>query len=207
MADASAEGRPDYTTCMGWLAQFADSELNRLEKPPALAAHMTSEAWRALSFGHGLIQVARLIERQVDTDFARPAGLSVAGFRIVSALKLNGPQAPSQLADQLGLTRASVTSSLDTLERDRLVVRAPQPDDGRRLLITLTPEGDSVIEDFLKWLSDQPEQEWFESLTRDELVVLDHLLRKAGAQRPPESQARHTVKRRPPRRRGETNSS
>ncbi|MFD4603778.1 MarR family winged helix-turn-helix transcriptional regulator [Streptomyces sp. NPDC058464] len=187
MADEAA-GRPDgqeYADHIAALARLADVRLSREAPPSSLARQLPPESWRALSFGHGLIQVAKWIERQVETEFARPAGLSFAGFRMMSALKLNGPQAPSELADQLSLSRASVTSSLDTLERARLVVRVPQPDDGRRLLITLTPEGEGVVEEFLKWLSGQPEQAWFETLTREEMVVLDYLLRKAAANQGP----------------------
>ena len=185
MADRLAEGLGgDYGERVARVAELADAELNRQQTPPALADHMDSEAWRAFSFGHGLIQVAKWLERHVETDFARPAGLSFAAFRMMSALKLHGSLAPSELADQLSLSRASVTSSLDTLERAGIVVREPRPEDGRGLLITLTAEGDSVVQRFLTWLGGQTSQA-FAVLTRDELVVLDYLLRKVAAHQLP----------------------
>jgi DNA-binding MarR family transcriptional regulator len=138
-----------------------------------------------LALGHNLMRVAKRIERDIETSFARPAGLTFAAFRMMSALTLGGPQSPSELATELSISPASVTSSLNTLERAGLTTRSPQPEDARKLRITLTPEGDRMAEEFLHWLKNEREQRWFGVLAPDEAVVFSHLLRKLGVYQPP----------------------
>jgi DNA-binding MarR family transcriptional regulator len=47
------------------------------------------------------------------------------------------------------LSLASVTSLLDTLERRGLVARLRDPDDRRKLLVSLTEEGRQIVDQFL----------------------------------------------------------
>ena len=46
---------------------------------------------------------------------------------------------PAELADRSGVTRATMTGLIDTLERDAMVVRKPDPVDRRMLSVELTP--------------------------------------------------------------------
>ena len=48
---------------------------------------------------------------------------------------------PSEIADQLGVTRATVTGLLDGLEKDDLISREMHPEDRRAFCIELTPKG------------------------------------------------------------------
>ena len=48
---------------------------------------------------------------------------------------------PAQLAEQSGVTRATMTGLIDTLERDNMVTRRPDPSDRRQLCVELTAEG------------------------------------------------------------------
>ncbi len=48
---------------------------------------------------------------------------------------------PAQLAEQSGVTRATMTGLVDTLERDGMVTRKPDPNDRRQLSVELTPRG------------------------------------------------------------------
>ena len=52
-----------------------------------------------------------------------------------------GPHTPAALADAAGVTRATMTGLIDTLERDGYVRRVPDPDDRRMLSVRLTPTG------------------------------------------------------------------
>lgn len=74
-------------------------------------------------------------------------GLSSARFGILSML-LNGGEdgvAPSELADEGGVTRATVTGLLDGLEKDGLVERIKHPDDRRMLRVHLTEKGRQLV--------------------------------------------------------------
>lgn len=59
------------------------------------------------------------------------------------------PRTPAELADAAGVTRATMTGLLDTLERDGFVKRAPDPDDRRMISVRLTAVGERFLRDFL----------------------------------------------------------
>jgi DNA-binding MarR family transcriptional regulator len=68
-------------------------------------------------------------------------GVGVNELQAWAVIAANGPRTPSELADRLQITTASVTELVDRLQRDALVSRLPHPTDRRKLLITLTPDG------------------------------------------------------------------
>ena len=61
----------------------------------------------------------------------------------------SGPRTPAELADAAGVTRATMTGLIDTLERDGLVKREPDPDDRRMMSVLLTPKGEKFLNEFL----------------------------------------------------------
>jgi DNA-binding MarR family transcriptional regulator len=76
--------------------------------------------------------------------------LSPAGREALAVLEGAGGQlSPTTIAERLLVTTASVTSLLDTLERRALVTRSPDPDDRRKVLVTLTEDGRRVVDRFL----------------------------------------------------------
>lgn len=58
------------------------------------------------------------------------------------------PVIASHIAEHHGLSRAAVSKTLAKLERRGYVSRTPSPNDGRVALITITPEGQEVIDVF-----------------------------------------------------------
>ena len=52
---------------------------------------------------------------------------------------------PAELADMAGVTRATMTGLVDTLERDLLVKREPDKTDRRMMLVTLTEKGIELL--------------------------------------------------------------
>jgi len=61
----------------------------------------------------------------------------------------SAPLTPAQLADQSGVTRATMTGLIDTLERDGLVLREPSKEDRRMMQVALTRKGEALLKDFL----------------------------------------------------------
>lgn len=55
------------------------------------------------------------------------------------------PRTPAELADLAHVTRATMTGLVDTLERDGLVTREPDPNDRRQMSVTLTPKGQATL--------------------------------------------------------------
>ncbi len=60
-----------------------------------------------------------------------------------------GPHTPAELADAAGVTRATMTGLIDTLERDGLVKRVPDTDDRRVLSVVLTPKAQQLLRQVL----------------------------------------------------------
>jgi DNA-binding MarR family transcriptional regulator len=52
---------------------------------------------------------------------------------------------PQGVAEYLGLTKGTVSQSLKVLEARGLISRAPDPDDGRLVHLSLTPAGDQAL--------------------------------------------------------------
>lgn len=60
-----------------------------------------------------------------------------------------GPRTPAELADAAGVTRATMTGLIDTLERDGFVKRQPDPDDRRMMSVRLTPKAEKFLHHLL----------------------------------------------------------
>jgi DNA-binding MarR family transcriptional regulator len=85
---------------------------------------------------------SRLMERN---------NISPGRFTVLMLLFRNTdkPANPADLADRSGVTRATMTGLVDTLERDGLVKREPDPTDRRMMLVGLTAKGREFIEKIL----------------------------------------------------------
>jgi len=56
---------------------------------------------------------------------------------------------PAELADLTGVSRATMTGLIDTLERDGLVTRKPDPVDRRMMSVHLTPRGHQTLHEVM----------------------------------------------------------
>ncbi len=79
-----------------------------------------------------------------------PFGLLFIDYSVLRVLELIGPPhrvSPTELSEILVRSSGGVTQILDRLERAGLVARAPDPDDRRKVVVELTPEGLRVADD------------------------------------------------------------
>jgi DNA-binding MarR family transcriptional regulator len=84
-------------------------------------------------------------------SFFSEHNMSPGRFTVMMLLydKMEGrpvPQTPADLAELAGVTRATMTGLVDTLERDGLVTRKHDSGDRRMMLIHLTPKGHSTLD-------------------------------------------------------------
>jgi DNA-binding MarR family transcriptional regulator len=90
-----------------------------------------------------LMRVARHMSREMEATFARH-GLNGATFDVLATLRRAGPPhalSPGALMESMMVTSGTVTNRIDQLERAGLVLRAPNPQDGRGFIVNLTEEG------------------------------------------------------------------
>jgi DNA-binding MarR family transcriptional regulator len=60
-----------------------------------------------------------------------------------------GPRTPAELAEAAGVTRATMTGLIDTLERDGFVTRESDPHDRRMMSVRLTPKAEQFLHGML----------------------------------------------------------
>jgi DNA-binding MarR family transcriptional regulator len=96
------------------------------------------------------------------------------------------PLSPAEIAERTGVTRATVTGLIDTLERAGLVARTPNTDDRRMTSVVLTSRGELVIKNILP--AHFRQMAWLMSpLDESERKILVQLLTKVlrrAAERP-----------------------
>ena len=91
------------------------------------------------------------------------------------------PLEPSIIAERLIITTGSMTSMLNTLERRGLIRRQPHPEDRRKLLIAITPEGTAIVNELLPSLHVRERTIIGDALTKTEQRQLRTLLAKVQA--------------------------
>ena len=92
------------------------------------------------NISHGRFSVLMLLWRGANPDAARP------GAEVCSC---GSPATPAELAEAAGVTRATMTGLVDTLERDGYVTRQPDPTDRRMMAVRLTARGEKFLHQFL----------------------------------------------------------
>ncbi len=71
--------------------------------------------------------------------------LTLSQLAVLARLERDGPAAPAELAAAEQIRPQSVAASLGVLQSRDLVSRTPDPDDGRRVLITVTASGRALV--------------------------------------------------------------
>ena len=94
-----------------------------------------------------LMTAGAKLEHAAEIHFSR-FGLSTGRYRLLADLEDHqGEELPSQLAEHLGVTRATVTGLIDNLERDGFVSRRTSSEDGRQKSVILTELGANKLRD------------------------------------------------------------
>ena len=100
-----------------------------------------------------LIRAGDEVTRVMDAHFAAHS-ITHGRFLVMMLLMEKGsdcpsPTTPAELAELASVSRATITGLLDSLERDGLVRREPDPTDRRQMSVNLTPKGQSFMHDIL----------------------------------------------------------
>ena len=93
---------------------------------------------RDTSVGYLTNLAGRLLVRELERHLAR-IGLSPGHMPVLLALESGAALTQKAVAERAGVEQATMTATLTRMERDGLVTRRPNPDDGRSTLVALTP--------------------------------------------------------------------
>ncbi len=127
----------------------------------------------------------------ISRAFARSSGLLAAGFeshagglrsyhyRLLSALDEWGSQSQAELGRGTGIDRSDVTAAMSELESRQLIERLPDPEHGRRNIVTITAAGVDRLRE-LDTVIDAVQEEVLAPLSATQRRQLLELLRRLG---------------------------
>lgn len=144
---------------------------------------------RDQSVGYMINWAARLFGRLADRRL-NPLGLAAGQIPVFTALLMNGPASQKTLAQAVAIEQPTMAATLSRMERDGVIERSPDPNDGRSALVSLTPHFADRAEALLRALrtmnadamADVPEdeRETFLATLRTVVSSLERALAKEG---------------------------
>lgn len=120
----------------------------------------------------------RMVSNHVSHAFARKLGgksVTVAEWVLMRSLYGKEPAPPSRLADELGMSRGTITKLADRLIAKALILREADAVDGRAQTLRLTAAGKKLVPELVK-LADQNDAESFGGLSAAKRKTLERLL-------------------------------
>jgi DNA-binding MarR family transcriptional regulator len=102
---------------------------------------------KAMAAVTAIMRVQQILLSQLDA-LLRPHGLTFARYEALVLLSFSrdGALPMRVIGERLMVHPTSVTNTIDRLERQHLVMRKPNPRDGRGTLAEITPEGRAIMQ-------------------------------------------------------------
>lgn len=104
-------------------------------------------------------------------------GVTMWGYSVLSALDRSSIRTQAALAEAIGADKTRIISTLDELQRHGLIERAPDPDDRRVRLLSITPAG-RELKDVVQAEIQRGEERWLGELTADDRKAFLRVLRQ-----------------------------
>ena len=99
----------------------------------------------ALAVVSNVFRVANAVRLHMERQVLGADGLSWTAFVVLWVLWVWGEQESRHLASECGVSKATLTGVVGTLEGRGLVTRRRHPEDGRLVIVALTPAGRRTI--------------------------------------------------------------
>ena len=159
------------------------SNQNTIQLAPDFDERYPEASSKATEAAMNLVRTADLLIKRIG-DLVQPYDLTPSSGLVLGMLAdSEEPLPPNQIAERLIISRASVTSLIDSLERRRYVRRLPHATDRRMLLIELTEVGRRVAQQF-RLVVHRHQKIWLAALSeteQDQLIDVLHRIQDALA--------------------------
>ncbi len=150
---------------------------NFVQLPPDFNKLYPGASSKATETAMNIVRTSDLLVKRI-ADLIQPFDLTPSSGLVLGILAdLGEPLPPNKIAERLIISRASVTSLLDSLERRGYIRRVPHSSDRRMLLIELTEAGRQVAHDF-RLLVHQHQKAWMAVLSEQEQTQLIETLHR-----------------------------
>jgi MarR family transcriptional regulator, organic hydroperoxide resistance regulator len=164
-AASPAGGSPDYRTLSATEAAVSERLAGMALDMPAMAA--VSNLYRA----------AGAIRNHFEHTVLAPYSLTWTGWVVLWVVWIWEEIETRHVAAEAGISKGTLTGVAGTLEKRGLVERRTHPDDGRRVLLRLSPAGLRLMAELFPVFNKQ-EAYVVQSLSAEEVQVLAAALRK-----------------------------
>jgi MarR family transcriptional regulator, 2-MHQ and catechol-resistance regulon repressor len=125
-----------------------------------------------------LMHTSKAIQDHIKEDMSKN-NLSITEFSVLEVLYHKGRQTIQQIAQSILISSGSMTYVIDKLEQRGLLNRNACPGDRRAIHVTLTRDGEGLMEKIMPEHEDMIDS-LFDSLSADEEQELIRLLRKVN---------------------------
>jgi DNA-binding MarR family transcriptional regulator len=125
-------------------------------------------------------RVGTIIAEQFGGEVLAEHGLSIAMWRVLAAIAAHGSLRQIDLAGFTSIETSTLSRLVSRLVRAGLVTRGRSAHSDREVAVKLSGKGDALVARLIP-LARQYEADAIAGLSREELVVLKHCLRRAYA--------------------------
>ncbi len=133
------------------------------EAPLDLASRLTQEHHQSLKLWLRMLSCTVRIENEIRSRLRTNFGVTLPRFDLMAQLERHPDGLRmGELSRRMMVTGGNVTGITDQLERERLVVRVPDPNDGRAFMVRLTPAGREAFSEMAS-----VHEGWIEEMLRD----------------------------------------
>ncbi|MFA9277257.1 MAG: MarR family winged helix-turn-helix transcriptional regulator, partial [Rhodoluna sp.] len=108
-------------------------------------SHMQLD-FEAMAVTSNLFRAASAVRNHFERNVLAESGLSWTAFVVMWVTWIWEPAETRDIAAEAGISKATLTGVLSTLEKMDLVIRSRSTEDGRLVLVTLTKKGQALME-------------------------------------------------------------
>ena len=108
-------------------------------------SHMQLD-FEAMAISSNLFRAASAVRNHFERNVLSDSGLSWTAFVVLWVTWIWEPAETRDIAAEAGISKATLTGVLSTLEKMDLVIRSRSTEDGRLVLVTLTKKGQNLME-------------------------------------------------------------
>lgn len=123
-----------------------------------------------------LMETSKNIQDQIKLEVSKN-NLNITEFSVLETLYHKGRQTIHQIGKSILISSGSMTYVIDKLEKKELLKRTDCPNDRRAIFITLTPDGEALMEEIMPQYHEFINK-MFGSLSHEEAEMLVTLLQK-----------------------------
>jgi len=197
-APADAPGGGDDAVCHPEQCPYTDGNCTLSRTARAASPHTASQDYRTLTATEAAVserlagmtldmpamaavsnvyRAAGAIRNHFEHTVLAPYNLTWTGWVVLWVVWIWQEIETRHVAAEAGISKGTLTGVAGTLEKRGLVARRAHPDDARRVLLSLTPSGLTLMAELFPQFNKQ-EALVVESLSADEIKVLAAALRK-----------------------------